>query len=356
MARARDSEKSTELVDQVRHAIEHKWGLKIVAGGSKSFYGCPVSGHDIDLSEHQGIIDYQPTELMMRVRAGTRLSDVEHALDEQGQMLAFEPPQFSPSSTIGGVIAAGLSGPRRPYAGSARDHLLGVQIINGLGQQLVFGGQVMKNVAGYDLSRLMVGAQGTLGIILDVSLKVVPKPAFEQTQEFSLSLPEAITQLRKWAQQESPISASCHVNGRLYLRYSGTEAGVKQAIKQHGGDRYDQHQQFWTSIRNQTHDFFTGGSQLWRLSVIPNTTDQLIKDDQLVEWGGGLRWVRADEGDWFSTASAHGGYATLFRCNDQPAKYNRFAPLEPAVQRYHVRLRQSLDPHGLFNHGCLGSE
>lgn len=349
---------SVALIDQVKHAIEHKQSLKIIAGGSKDFYGHSVTGDEISLMQHRGIIDYQPTELVIRVRAGTRLHEVEQTLNEHRQMLAFEPPQYSSCSTIGGVVATGLSGPRRAYSGSVRDHLLGVQIINGLGQQLELGGQVMKNVAGYDLSRLMVGAQGTLGIILDVSLKVLPKPEYQQTQQLDCSLADAITHLRNWAQHQSPISASCYVDGCLYLRCSGSEAGVKHFVERGGGERLDQQDLFWSSIRNHSHAFFAGDDPLWRLSVAPNTSAALADQDQLLEWGGGLRWVRGDteQLNWFTRCSAHGGHATLFRNNNLLQHVARFSKLNPALQNYQRRLRRSIDPHGLFNRGRLGAE
>jgi len=221
---------STEkLCAQVSHAFHAGKPLRITAGKSKSFYGRKVAGEEILVAGHSGIIEYRASELVLTARSGTRLSEIEDALAENQQMLAYEPPIHDPHSTLGGSIACGLSGPRRPYAGAARDFVLGTTIINGKGERLKFGGQVMKNVAGYDASRLMTGAQGTLGVLLDISIKVLPRPGREITLCFEQDFEHAHSHLRQWILQGHPITASCYIDDQLFVRLSSTVNGVKSA-------------------------------------------------------------------------------------------------------------------------------
>ena len=261
-----NSDLSSELQDRVSSANSTKAPLNITAGGSKAFYGRDVDGEELDVSGHAGIIDYRASELVITARSGTKLSDIETALADENQQLAFEPPRHSTASTIGGTIACGLSGPARPFHGAARDFVLGAKIINGKGELMQFGGQVMKNVAGYDLSRLMVGAQGTLGLILEVSLKVLPKAEAETTLAFEIEAADGHRILRDWLGAGHPVTASCHYQGVLSVRLNSTENGIRAARKAMGGEVIDN--TIWQQLRDQTHPGFQQNS-LWRLSLPP---------------------------------------------------------------------------------------
>jgi len=329
--------------------------FQIMAGNTKQFLGREPSGMPLSLSEHRGIINYQPKELVITARCGTPLTEIEAALAEHGQMLAFEPPYFGEQATLGGTVAAGLSGPRRPYTGSVRDFVLGVRLMDGRGESLRFGGEVMKNVAGYDVSRLVTGAMGTLGIILDVSLKVLPIPAEEITliQERA-TIDEAIGLMNTWAARPFPLSATCFYDRRLYIRLSGASSAVGVARARLGGELLEDDSRFWTDIRNQCHEFFIGNQgSMWRISV-PTTARHLpLQGDWFIEWGGGQRWL------WTELtidpirrlAAAAGGHATLFRADDRRGYV--FHPLSTPLARLHQRVKQVFDPHGLFNPGRL---
>jgi glycolate oxidase FAD binding subunit len=286
------------------------------------------------------------------------LAEVEALLAERGQMLPFEPPHFTApgqtsAATVGGMVAAGLSGPGRPWSGAVRDAILGVKIINGRGEVLGFGGQVMKNVAGYDLSRLMAGALGTLGVILEVSLKVLPRPAQVLTLVQELDAAGAIQRLAGWGRLPLPVSASLHFEGRLHLRLSGTTLGVAAARKSIGGEEADS--VIWEAVREQRLDFFQGDAPLWRLSL-PPTAKLDLPGTVLTEWGGALRWLRTDApaARIRAAASVAGGHATLFRSNDGTAEV--FQPLSPVLLALHRQLKQSLDPRGILNPGRMYPE
>lgn len=342
-----------QLTESVVKANENKQALCIRGGGSKDFYGNPQGLHDskLETGPYRGIVDYDPTELVVSARAGTPLLELENLLNEHGQMLAFEPPDFNGAATLGGCIAAGLSGPRRAYAGAARDFVLGVTLLDGQGRILNFGGRVMKNVAGYDVSRLMTGAMGTLGVILEISLKVLPKPETERTLSFELPMPKANELMRRCANQPLPISATCHIEHRLYIRLSGIESAVRVACGKLGGDEITGSAGFWESIKNHTHPFFRDKKRLWRMSVKPTAPPFLTPCDQVIEWGGALRWLAAAEDyDALSIraqAETAGGHATLFYGDDPsiPA----FHPLPPALLKIHQRLKRQFDPAGIFN-------
>ncbi len=353
------------IIDQyqaaIRAATEHKTPLQICGGGTKYFYGNPVIGENnmlLDTTAYRGIIDYEPTELVITACAGTRLVDLETALEQYGQMLAFEPPYFGAAATLGGCVAAGLSGPRRATAGAARDFVLGVRMLSGQGEDLSFGGQVMKNVAGYDVSRLMAGAMGTLGMLLEVSLKVLPKPAAEITLHMQLDETAAIEKMNQWAGKPLPISATCHVNGELFVRLSGAESAVRAAQVKLGGEELRENGVFWQSIREQTHDFFQSVKPLWRLSIQSTTSPLSLPGKQLIEWNGGLRWFLGDESASAETirraAKNAGGHATLFRGNE--ADIPVFHPLDPGMMSIHRALKEKFDPSGIFNPGRLYPE
>ena len=330
--------------------------LRLRGGGTKDWYGQQLDGEVLDTRAYAGIIDYEPTELVITARCGTPLAEIEAALAARKQMLAFEPPHFGPGATVGGVVASALSGPRRASAGALRDFVLGAVLMDGHGERLAFGGQVMKNVAGYDVSRLLAGSMGTLGLILEVSLKVLPLPLREATLRLACAEIAALRLLNEWAGQPLPMSASCWHDGVLSVRLSGAEAAVSAALQSLGGELLapDDAAAFWLSLREQTHAFFAGAGSLWRLSLPPHASAVILKGRQLVEWGGAQRWLKLD-GDADAAGgqrirqavAALGGHATLFRGGDKAVGV--FHPLAPAVEKIHQRLRQAFDPAGIFN-------
>jgi len=280
------------------------------------------------------------------------LRELEQALAEQGQMLPFEPPHFGEGATLGGAVACGLSGPRRPYAGSVRDFVLGCRLISGKGEALHFGGEVMKNVAGYDVSRLMVGAMGTLGVILDLSLKILPRPAVELTLVQERTPADAITAMNAWAGKTVPLSAAVYDGNRLTVRLSGAESAVKAAQQRVGGTVVENAAAFWERIREQRHAFFDGAAPLWRLSLPPATAPLDVPGTWLLDWGGAQRWLRsdADAETIRRAAGSAGGHATLFRGGE---RNDVFHPLPAALLGLHRALKRSLDPSGIFNPGRL---
>jgi glycolate oxidase FAD binding subunit len=339
--------------EAIREAARSRRPFSIRGGGTKAFYGGTPRGEPLDTSSYLGIVEYEPTELVMTMRCGTPLAEVEKALKERGQMLAFEPPHFGASSTLGGAVAAGLSGPRRPYAGAVRDFVLGVRMLDGKGNDLRFGGKVMKNVAGYDVSRLMCGALGTLGVILEVSIKVLPLPVAEITVQREQTQADAIALMNDWAGKPLPITATCHYGNALYVRLAGAAAAVRAAREKIGGEEVADGSAFWRAVRDQTLDFFQELEPLWRLSVKTTTPPLNLAGPQLIEWGGGLRWLRtrADAGSVRHAAAFGGGHATLFRGGDRAA--GAFHPLTPALEQLHRRLKEKFDPAGIFNPGRL---
>jgi glycolate oxidase FAD binding subunit len=351
-----EQERCAEFCEQIARASHTKQPLVIHGGNSKRFYGRQCEGEALDVSGHSGILEYEPSELMIRARAGTRLTEIETALVKNHQMLPFEPPAFTPLTTIGGATASGLSGPRRPFAGAIRDAVLGVGLVNGRGELLHFGGQVMKNVAGYDLSRLMAGALGTLGLITDVSLRVLPRPAMETTFVQTCKQREAIQRCVTWAQRPLPLSAACWYDDKLYLRIRASEKHLGVIKQQLGDGQVQEDTQWWPSIRDQQHEFFTRKDVLWRLSLPPATAPLDLGGDWLIDWGGAQRWLYSDEDPAIirDTAAAAGGHATLFRHGD-PAE-DIFHPLQPALLKLHQKLKQAFDPVGILNPGKLYKE
>ena len=342
-----------EVLQQIHAAIEEKKQLNIIGGNSKAFYGRAPHSDPLHIAQHTGIVNYEHTELVMTARAGTTLEDIERALDANHQMLPFEPPHFGPGATIGGTVACNLSGPRRPYAGAARDYVLGVRMINGKADVLRFGGEVMKNVAGYDVARLMAGAMGTLGVLLDVSFKVLPQPSNELTLTQGAKPAEAIETMNQWAGTPIPLSATAYVDGKLYVRLSGTASAVQAAGAQIGGDVVADAGHFWRGLREHQLPFFKRANALWRLSVPQNTPPLALPGDWLIEWGGGLRWLTTDEGPGRirDIARAAGGHATLFCGGDREREV--FHPLDEHVATLHQRLKHAFDPHHVFNPGRL---
>jgi len=350
----------TDITEQLRErvlaAAVDKTPLRIRGGGSKDFYGNPPTGALLDTTAHAGLVAYEPTELVVTVRAGTRLAELEAALAEQGQMLAFEPPHFGDAATVGGCVASGLSGPRRATAGSVRDFVLGVKLLDGKGEILNFGGQVMKNVAGYDVSRLMAGALGTLGLLLEVSLKVLPKPPAEATLRLELPQDKAIEAMNRWGGQPLPLSATCWNDGLLTVRLSGARAAVAAARGKIGGESIVDAEGFWRGVREQQDDFFSGEAALWRLSLPSKTAPLALPGEPLIEWGGALRWLTFDgpAAAGREAAAQAGGHATLFRGGDKSA--GAFQPLPAPLMAIHRNLKRNFDPQRLFNPGRLYPE
>jgi glycolate oxidase FAD binding subunit len=360
-----------EFAERVRAAAASGAPLRIRGGGSKDFYGEPAQGELLETAPLAGVSSYEPTELVVTVRAGTSLTELETLLAERGQCLPFEPPHFGGGATVGGMVAAGLSGPARASVGAVRDYVLGLTMINGRGELLTFGGQVMKNVAGYDVSRLMVGAMGTLGLIVEVSLKVMPIAPGEATLKFQVDQREALRRLNEWGGCPLPLNASCWVEDSgvptLYLRLRGAVAAVEAACQSMGGERQDNAKAGadWTLCRDQRLPWFEerGERDLWRISV-PQTAPLLdLPESPFIEWHGGLRWVRAGAADadrLRQIAARAGGHATLFRVagakNGDARHLTRFAPLAVPLDRIHRELKREFDPAGIFNRGRLYPE
>jgi len=343
-----------QFKEQIRAAAAQQRPLRIRGGGTKDWYGGALAGEILDTRGHSGIVDYEPTELVITARCGTPLAEIEAVLAQQNQMLAFEPPHFGEGATFGGAIAAGLSGPRRANSGAVRDFVLGAQLMDGKGELLNFGGQVMKNVAGYDVSRLLAGSLGTLGLITELSVKVLPRALLDATLRFEVSEIEAIRMLNLWGGQPLPLSASCWHQGVLMLRLAGAQAAVDAAVKSLGGQVVADADGFWASLREQHHAFFAGDAPLWRLSV-PSTTGAIVLNgEQLIEWGGAQRWLRASSNEAETIRSAVravGGHATLFRGGEKSVGV--FQPLAPAAARIHERLKAAFDPAHIFNPGRM---
>jgi glycolate oxidase FAD binding subunit len=343
----------SRLREQVAMALQSRTPLRLRGGGTKDFYGETHVGTVLDLRRYQGIIDYEPSELVITARCGTPLSQIEAALSERGQFLGFEPPAFNAEATIGGVVAAGLSGPRRMQVGAARDFVLGVTLLNADGELLRFGGRVMKNVAGFDVSRLMCGSLGVLGILTQISLKVLPKPRAEQTLRLEMTAREAIASFNAWGGQPLPISAAAWHAGAAWLRLSGAIPAVQAACERIGGERVSSSsaEHWWSDLRHCAHPHFSRG-QVWRVSVPSNTPPLDLALEPLIDWGGALHWYAGDPAglDVRKPAIAAGGTALCWR---GPAAGSRFHPLSAAVAQIHRRLKRSFDPHGLFNPGRL---
>lgn len=355
----------SELCEQVATARAAQRPVRIRGGGTRLFYGEPDAvapeGGDpvsLEMSSFHGIIDYEPSELVMTARAGTRLSDVEAALADRGQMLAFEPPRFGPEGTLGGCVAAGLSGPRRMAAGPLSDFILGTHLLDANGNVLRFGGEVMKNVAGYDVSRLLAGSLGILGVITQVSVKVMPRPRSEQTRVLALDEAEALVQCVQWRSQPLPVSATAWIpagdgaSGRLHVRLSGNTSAVAQAAAKIGGEGMPEPMatDFWSALRDQMLPFFQQ-RPLWRV-VVPPACPPLDAGPTLSEWQGGLRWIAAPVSagsELRARVQAAGGSACLYRHDGDTGGLSVFHPLAPALLQIHRRLKHEFDPAGLFN-------
>jgi glycolate oxidase FAD binding subunit len=350
------------LIAQVAAARDAGTRLCIRGGGTKDFYGEAPAGDALDIRALAGVSSYEPTELVVSARAGTLLADLEALLAAKGQCLPFEPPHFAPGSTVGGMVAAGLAGPARAAAGSVRDYVLGATLLNGRGEVLTFGGQVMKNVAGYDVSRLLAGSMGIFGVILEVSLKVLPTPPAGLTLRFEMDEAGALRRLNEWAGMPLPLNASAWWDGSLIVRLSGASAAVDAARVRLGGEVVEEADAgpFWAGLRDQRDEFFVKaraavdtGAALWRLSLPSVAPPIKLSGELLIEWGGAQRWLCSampaamvrDAAGWA------GGHATLFRARDKSA--GAFAPLKAPLDRFHRELKSAFDPAGVFNPGRL---
>ena len=360
------NDRISEWRERIRAAAATGTPLRIVGGASKDFYGRPPLGSPLATGAYSGIVAYEPSELSLTARAGTPLAALEATLAGQGQMLAFEPPQFAGGATLGGAIAAGLSGPRRAAAGAARDFVLGAKIIDGRGDVLNFGGQVMKNVAGYDVSRLLVGSLGTLGLLLEISLKLLPLPAATTSLRFAATQAEALDLMNAYAAQPLPISASAWEEtadgGTLTLRLAGSGAAVQAAQRTLGGEVLDTEaaSAFWRALRDQRAAFFATDTPLWRLSLASTTPPLALAGTTLIEWGGSLRWLRsdADAATIFNAMATRGGgaHAALFRGPEPARAAGVFQPLPPPLLALQRGLKQRFDPAGIFNPGRMYPE
>ncbi len=350
------------LQGEVRAARADRVALDIRGGGTKAFYGGVPQGRPLELKPLAGISSYEPSELVVTARAGTPLAELEAALAEKHQCLPFEPPRFGSEGTVGGMVAAGLAGPARASVGGVRDYVLGATVLNGRAEILSFGGQVMKNVAGYDVSRTLAGSMGTLGVICEVSLKVLPVPPSTMTLRLELEQGAAIRRVNEMGGQPLPLSASAWWDGMLVLRFSGASAAVRSAVDKIGGELIAEPTAaaFWQGLRDHRDEFFIGaakaveaGAALWRLSVPATTPPLKLSGEQLLEWGGAQRWIctTAPAAHLREVAAAAGGHAVLFRGHDKSA--GAFAPLKPAVERIQRALMKSFDPDGIFNRGRL---
>lgn len=344
-----------QIQELVQNAFAKKIPLKIYGSNTKSFFGNEVIGHPLCMADYSDIVEYEPAELVLTARAGTQLADIEKCLAEEGQMLAFEPPHFGEQATLGGTIASGLSGPRRPYAGAVRDSVLGVKCVNGKGEALRFGGQVIKNVAGYDASRLMVGALGTLAVLLEVSVKVIPKSEVEMTLVRKIHANEAQAFMAGLATKPIPLSAAAFIDGFVYLRFSGHDAAVNAAADKIGYDHKDENNSIWQQIREQTHPFFDTDLPLWRVSIAANSPILAIAGDWLIDWGGAQRWLKTQACPLQIRAAVAqmGGHATLFKRNTFKPNgaeiEDVFHPLSPALAAVHKELKAAFDPGMILN-------
>ena len=348
---------SEDRLEVFRARILERKPLRLRGGGSKDFYGGPINGDVLDTGGHAGIVSYEPTELVITARCGTPLAELESALATRRQCLACEPPHFG-AATVGGAVAAGLAGPRRAAVGGMRDFVLGVKLMDGEGRVHRFGGEVMKNVAGFDVSRLIAGSLGTLGLILEVSLKVLPVPPGDASLRFEMPQERALEALNRWAGQPLPLVASCWQDGVLTLRLCGAQAAVSAACASMGGEAIKELEAlaFWQGLREQGAEFFAGDAALWRLSI-PSVAPPLdLPGTTLIEWGGAQRWLRGDVDRVRirELAARAGGHATLFRGGDKTSGV--FTSLPPALMEVHRRLKQSFDPYGVFNPGRMYSE
>ncbi|KZX58772.1 glycolate oxidase subunit GlcE [Halioglobus sp. HI00S01] len=336
------------LQEAVVEAASDQRPLRITAGGTKTHaVGRDCEGTPLNVGGHTGIIDYQPSELMLQARAGTPVAELAAAVASEGQVLPFEPPRYGGNATLGGTLACNLSGPGRPWLGSIRDATMGVGLINGRGEQLALGGKVMKNVAGYDASRLQAGALGCLGLITDVTLKVVPAPEQTLTLTFEMDAQQALQTMSEKAATPRPLTAACWLDGRLYLRLAGAASAVQATAASWGGETLTAEHPFWADLRDMSLPFFKGDQPLWRQST--RATEPLQAETGcLIDWAGQQRWYRSSD-----APAVEAGHVVLFAGGDRNTEVR--GELDPVQQRLQLRLKQTFDPQGIFNPGRLYS-
>lgn len=351
---------SQRLIDQVNTAAMDGTELNIVGRGTKEFLGRTPVGQAIRIAQHSGIVDYWPVELVITVRAGTSLEDLVAALDEHDQMLSFEPPTFGGKASIGGTLACNLSGPARPWSGGIRDSVLGIRLINGKGEHLTFGGQVLKNVAGYDVSKLQAGAMGAFGIVTEVSLKVMPKPAATLTLVRNIDVDRAIETMNRTAGKYNALTGACWLEHNMYLRFSGARSAVKHASTTCTGEILDSGDGFWDDLRDMQLGFFERPGLLWRFSLKSTGAHFRANERWLIDWAGALRWLHAgpdtngiERKGLEQAAVAANGQAMLFRGGDRNDEV--FHTQTETAMKIHRRLKSAFDPNGLFNRGRLYS-
>jgi len=347
-----DRDDTEALVERVREATARRAPLRVLGGGTKQFLGRAVDGELLATSGHRGILRHDPAELVLTARGGTPLAEVEAQLARCSQRLPFEPPHFGADATIGGTVAGGLAGPARAWAGPLRDFVLGARVLTGDGRVLRFGGEVMKNVAGYDVARLMAGSLGILGVLLDVSLKVLPLPAGERTLALECDEPGALERLAQLSRGALPLTAGSWTGGRLHLRFEGSDATLNVIERRVGGEVVPDAQAFWASVREQSHAFFAGRQPLWRCTLPPLVPSLPLEGAPLLEWNGLQRWYRCPPGvSAFEAAAAAGGHATLFR--HASGAHEVFASLAAPLLQLHRALKREFDPAGILNPGRM---
>ena len=344
-----------EIASKIHDAYQQKIALNIVGGNTKHFYGRNIQAEKLSLAKHSGIIEYEPSELYITARSGTPLTEIEQTIAEQNQILLCEPPHFGNTATLGGMISSGLAGPRRASTGNVRDCMLGIELLNGKAEYLHFGGRVMKNVAGYDVSRLTCGALGTLGVLLTATIQLLPKPAYEQTIVLTMNDVAAIEIMNQWANSPIPVSATFYDGENLFVRFSGAESTVQACIKKIGGELTNKDEQFWKSVKEQSHGFFKSNQALWRISIPPTTEVLNITGSYAMEWNGALRWYFSDTNEKSIRAEAErvGGHACLFKGDISEQKFH---PLSNAAMHVHKKLKGVLDPAGILNPGRMFTE
>ncbi|MDH5654628.1 MAG: glycolate oxidase subunit GlcE [Spirochaetia bacterium] len=359
-----------DLSEIIKQSYKNGTPLRITGSQTKNFYGAALHGEKLSVLDYSGIVDYEPSELVLTVKAGTPLREIEELLRSRGQMLAFEPPHYGENATLGGSLACGFSGPRRPFADSAGSYTLGVKICDGRGRILSYGGRVMKNVAGYDVSRIMTGSMGTLGVLLEISLKVLPLPDCELTLKKQMGLSETAEFFSAIARKPFPLSGAAWVDGAVYVRLSGNERAVAKASRTigydekniHGHAPADRMSDFWYHLKEHTLPFFSSDENLWRLSLSqtwPFSSDRVSESDIILDWMGALRWIRdpVDPEKIFSEAENAGGHAVLFR--RRPEMMNSsdyFMKLGPEALKIHRRIKKIFDPGGILNPGRMHRE
>lgn len=345
---------SQQIQDDLQVSIDKKQPRRLRGGNTKSFLTREINAEDLSLAGHEGIINYEPTELVITARAGTLLSTVEATLASEGQMLAFEPPGYGNAATLGGTIACNLSGPARPFNGAARDFVLGCTILNGKAEKLSFGGEVMKNVAGYDVSRLMTGAMGTLGVLLDVSLKVLPVPDVTITLTQEVGLRRALDKCHIWSQYDLPVSATAYDGDTLFVRLSGSEKAIEATRATIGGDEYPGAKSFWQKLKQHQLNYFDSSKPLWRCSLASDAEASNIEGKWFIEWNGACRWYtgNASEEQIRNYCSQNGGHATLYRGSSTHLHH----PLGSSIHKLHTSLKNAFDPHRLLNPGIMYSD